>query len=283
MSKLSIILFLLVTVLLSGCESDANIDIKVSPQTVVYAFAEMGDECEIYAYQSVAYTDKEQYRPLAKGTKVNLTVNLTTQYTTEFDGNSTKVKFDGIELLPNAYFSIEIENKEGESTYASSRIPSSPNVFMIGTDTTTINGTEYVGCTMRLLDAGHGDHFYQLIARDKWGNVVEDVIYPDIIFEEAKANMLTNTKSYGLFSNNGYIGRLMTIHCYIPIKQIPESFALELYHQTYEHYCYLQSIAVHEVYILLPVFSQNGLYTNIYNGIGLVSGVNKWRMEFSNK
>lgn len=283
MSKLVYILLLLATVLLSACESDANISIKASPQTVVYAFAEMGSECEINAYQSVSYTDKDQYRPLAKGTKVRLNVNLNTQYEAVLDGASTKVKFNGLDLTPNTYFSVEVENKDGEHTHASSRIPPSPNVFMIGTDTTLIDGSEHIACTLRLLDSGHGDHFYQLIARDKENNVVNDVIYSDIFFEEAKANMLTETNSYGLFTNSGYIGRLMILHCYIPVENVPDSFALELYHQTYEHYCYLQSIAVHEAYSLLPVFSPNGLYTNVYNGIGLVSGVNKWRMDFSNK
>lgn len=283
MSKVVVILLLLVTVLLSGCETDANILIKVSPQTVVYAFAETGSECEINAYQSISYTDKVELRPLAKGTKIKLTVNLSSQYEAVLDGSNTKVNFNNLELTPNTYFSVEVENKDEEPTYASSRIPTSPSVFMVSTDTTTINGDEYITCTMRLVDGGRGDHFYQLIARDKWNNVVEDVVYPDIFFEEAKVNMMTETNSYGLFTNNGYVGRLMILHCYIPLKNVPESFALELYHQTYEHYCYLQSIATHEAYILLPVFSMDGLYTNVYNGIGLVSGVNKWRMDFSNK
>lgn len=270
-------ILLVVTSILIGCESDANIDIQADRKTILYSFVEAGGECTIHAYQSISYAEKTGKMPLERGAKLSLTLNDTTQYRTELDGWRTNVKFGGLVIGEGSRIIVELEEEDKPMVYARSTVPSVPSVFLSGVEETEYNGKRYKVYSLRLLNEYSGENnYYKLQARDMGtGEVIDNVEYLDRIFEETQTGILNDREEKGLFAWKGETGRFVNLHCNVPIDDVKGEVVLELFHLTYEHFFYEQSLTILEDYTLLPVFSPNGLYSNVVNGIGLVTGVAK--------
>ncbi|MDO4461781.1 MAG: DUF4249 family protein [Bacteroidia bacterium] len=264
----------LLLAMLVGCESDADIDIKAERKTVVYAFVEAGDRCEVHAYQSILFTEASAKKPLGEETEVNVIIDGKESHTKQLSETATSVEFDGLELHSGSSIEVKVVREGKQLVYASSYIPSEPTIRLTRGDEIEKEGQYYKSCTLMLNDDGIGDNYYQLLARDtKTGDVIEGVKYIGRIFEESKSSIINDDEGRGLFTNANLAGRIIKLNCDIPMKDVEGDIELELYHMTYEHYCYMQSVAIHKAYMLLPVFGQNGLYNNVVNGIGLLSGV----------
>lgn len=271
-------MLLLMLTLVTGCEIDADIDIKPERKVILYAFVEAGNECVVHAYQSISYTGAAGKMPLGEGARLYLIVDGTDMYNTTLRGTEVSVKFDSLDINAGSSIEVGIERENELTVHAKSIVPAEPSVFSLGSDEFERNGKKYARYTIYLAnEQGEKENgYYQLIARDKaTGEVIEDVEYLDRVFDESMTSVLSTDKSRGLFVLNGQTTRFMYLHCNVPLDGLKGGVELEMRRLTYEYYCYLQSVATHEAYMLLPVFGQNGLYTNVVNGIGLVTGVGR--------
>lgn len=277
----SVVFHILVVILLTfvGCESDADIDISAERKTVLFAFVESGDKCMIHAYQSIFFTETSSKIPLGENTTIHITIDGKTRYTETMSRDATSIEFENLEIRPESKIVVVIDKDDEPSVYASSYVPVEPIATLLRSEEIEKGGKKYKNCTVKLVDGGLADNYYQLVARDtKTGTLIDDIEYLGRIFEESKASMINDDKGRGLFTNANMIGRVITLTCNVPIENLQGEIELELYHMTYEHYCYMQSVAIHKDYMLLPVFSQNGVYNNVVNGIGLVSGVGRCKI-----
>lgn len=276
-----VIFYILVVMLLSfaSCESDADIEISAERKTVLFAFVESGDKCVVHAYQSIFFTETSSKIPLGENTTVHITIDGKTRHTKTMTREATSIEFENLEIHPESKIVVVIDRDDEPSVYASSYVPIEPTATLLRSEEIEKGGKKYKNCTVKLVDGGLVDNYYQLVARDtKTGALIDEIEYLGRIFEESKASMINDDKGRGLFTNANMIGKVITLNCNVPIEDLQGDIELELYHMTYEHYCYMQSVAIHKDYMLLPVFSQNGVYNNVVNGIGLLSGVGRCRL-----
>ncbi|WP_439182547.1 DUF4249 domain-containing protein [Carboxylicivirga taeanensis] len=296
------ILYILLALLLIACEKDIEIELNAqSDKLVMYTFIYPDSTLNFHLSKSQSILSLEDYQHVDKG-RFQLFVNDDFQGAYILPSDTIWSSWPEFNFEPGDAVRINAYELNGDTVKAQTYIPKA--VELAAMDTVTIvrdvpdNGIQkMLKVSLRFEDPPGENNYYQVIAvREGWGDragepyfTQETIVYDkdDAVFTqgEQSGSLLPGLDFQGLFTDGVIDGKAYTFTLYIPTDDLFFDYyedkiriTFYLYHHTSDYFSYFRSIILADgyegFYEGLPVFEPVKIYSNVQNGLGLVSGMN---------
>lgn len=282
MTKIHIYIVLIISLIVVACESDSDIVLRPASQSAVMtSFIYVDSVATVNVYGAVSVSDTQRIATLGD-VEVKLTCGDISRLHYLEEGE-TRALFADMTLREGD--TVEVRSSYADKALvARTYIPTTPHINSVDTLYNSLYGLLYL--YIDFTDLVSTTDYYQLVVRRKYtnqeGKAVEEEMkcnYYDYLFYQATVG-LSNVMT-GLFTDETINGKSYTLKLSVPYddiwRNVPEgdSVAIEvdLHHHTEEYYNYARSAAAVDSYLLLPVFINTIIYSNVSGGFGIVSGM----------
>jgi len=292
----AVLTMMFVTLLFSGCEKDIEIELKEEGnKTVLFSFIYPDSIFTLHFSKSVGVLSEDNYS-LVKNGFFKLYKNDLYQGKYRFPDDTVTWHWRDFGFEPGDTVLLKAIDGERDTAIARTTIPVTIPVEKMDTVSSTYQGADGITynvlkCNLNFIDPFFTDDYYQLeIIQERWevidGNEtyyreVVDYIKDDPVFysRNQQGVLIEGIDFKGLFTDeliNGYYD----LQCLVPDtyyklywfdKKIKLTFYL--YHHTEEYYKYFRTKLISDYYNGVPIFEPVNVYSNVENGIGLVTGM----------
>jgi hypothetical protein len=280
----------------SGCEKDIELELKKEGnKKVLYSFVYPDSALNFHYSKSVDVLSDANFKVV---NKAHFKMYINGLYQGEYFFPDGKVYgiWDDFEFSPGDKLVLKAMDDTNDTAVVSTEIPVSVPVEELDTVSSVYQGTddilyEVLKCNLLFTDDILRDDFYQLvIIHERW-EVIDgqekyyldtvDYVKDDPVFfsRSQEGTLLEGLDFHGLFDDE-IINGSYSVQCLVPSsyyklfwfdRKIKLTFYL--YHHTKDYYRFVRSKLISDYYNGIPVFEPVNIYSNVTNGIGLVSGM----------
>ncbi len=299
MKKQQYTTIILSIVAIVACETDSDIILNSQPSYVLNSFIYTDSDIVVNAYQSVSYQDTNDFAYLGDA-NIALSVNGEIKSTKPLSSGHYSVKLPQCGITQGDTVTIEVLDTDYQMLCKGTTIilPSTP-IDTITLFQQIVDTENALNVKVSLTDPSATTDYYQIMVRlhettadGKSIIRTPECDFYDYLFYIARSTVSITSwgKSDGLFTDELINGRTARISLRIPEDELEPQYKdsnlkleILLYRHTYDYYNYLLSAYMVREYLLLPVFGISSVYTNIDNGVGIVSGmsVSKYEIELN--
>ncbi|NPA36703.1 MAG: DUF4249 domain-containing protein [Chlorobi bacterium] len=280
----------------TGCEKDIEIELKdEGNKSVLYSFIYPDSLFTLHFSKSVGVLSEENYA-LVKNSFFKLYKNGLYQGKYQFPDDTMAWHWRNFEFEPGDSILLKAIDENRDTAIAQTTIPLIIPVERLDTLSSAYQGADGIAynvlkCNLTFTDNVYTDDYYQLeIIQERWevidGNEnyyrqVVDYIKDDPVFysRSQQGTLMEGIDFKGLFNDELINGRY-SLQCLVPDsyyklywfdRKIKLTFYL--YHHTEEFYRYFRTKLISDYYNGVPIFEPVNVYSNVENGIGLVTGM----------
>ena len=302
MKKGGIKIFALVTVLIIisalfvQCEKDIELELKKEGgRLVLYSFIYPDSAFSFYFSESVDVLSDHNYAMVKNGS-FRIYINSVDQGKYFFPSDTILGQWNDFRFSPGDSVTLKAMDDAGDTATVSTYLPQVIAIEKIDSVSDMYQGSDgalykVLKCNISFTDPFFTDNYYQLvIIQERWedtgGNEkyfreVVDYIKDDPVFysHNQEGALLEGLDFQGLFTDE-LIHGTYKLQCLVPSsyyelspsdKKIKLTFYL--YHHTIDYYRYFRTKLTSDYYNGVPIFEPVNIYSNVTNGIGLVSGM----------
>ncbi len=289
MQRLIYILTFVATLTLSSCETDSDIELNEVNNYVLTALVYPDSVVNVYAYKSVSYDSKVDYVPIANA-YVAMSINDVVVDTLSLLSNNYRITFAQHNIASGDKVRISVvDNSQKQLCSATTTMLAPLPISDVSYSVQTSDTDTLQNITISFSEPAETIDYYQIKARlhEQLSDGTE-IIRPlecdfyDYLFYIAKSTLnITNTSMPdGIFTDELTNGRNTRISFNIAQRNLVPTqnnseLTLEilLYRHTYDYYNFLLTSYMVREYLILPVFGVSSVYSNVENGVGIVSGM----------
>lgn len=272
---------------LMGCESEVDMQITPVDSVVMSSFFSVDSSLIVSVYGCTPYTDTVGVSVIENAT-VTVSVNGHHVRSRGLQDGATKVDMGRIDAT--AGDEVEVQVEAGEAHLSATTHVLQP-VEIIQLDTATTKGYEpQLRCRLSFDDPAASNDYYQIevkrhmLAADGSQHVKRlPCNYNDYLFLLTASAPLggTDLLQRGLFDDAIINGKSYTIGFSIEWQEIRADVAddsqvwieILFYHHTADYYKYQTTAAVANDFLLLPLFGQENVYSNVSGGYGIFTSM----------
>jgi len=286
---------LVMALLVTGCEKDIKLELqKEGNNKVLYSFI-YPDSAFRFHYSKSVNVLSDQSFTLVKDATFKMYINDLYQGKYSFPGKNIWGEWSNFEFSAGDTIRIKAMDDTNDTAFVKTFIPDIVDVESLDTVSSTYQGSDGIlydvlKCNIVFTDGDEDDYYQLVIIQERWEEVdgVEnyyldtvDYIKDDPVFysRSQEETLLEGLDFHGLF-NDEIINGTYDLQCLVPSsyyklywfdKKIKLTFYL--YHHTNDYYRYVRTKLISDYYNGIPVFEPINIFSNVTNGIGLVSGM----------
>ena len=282
--------------LFSGCEKDIELELKKEGnKKVIYSFIYPDSTLSIHYSKSVDVLSDTEFK-VVNNAHFKLYINDLYQGKYFFPDGKVYGMWDDFKFSPGDEVVLKAMDDTKDTAVVRTEIPMTVPIEKLDTVSSVYQGTDGIlydvlKCNIHFTDDVVQDDFYQLvIIHERW-EVIDgletyyldtvDYVKDDPVFfsRSQEGTLLEGLDFHGLFDDE-IINGPYSVQCLVPSsyyklfwfdRKIKLTFYL--YHHTKDYYRFVRSKLISDYYNGIPVFEPVNIYSNVTNGIGLVSGM----------
>ncbi len=276
------------TLAVAACETTLDIDVPVNQTLVMTAFFSDPDTADISVYKCVGYNDTAQFATVDE-VQISLYVNNVLRTTETIADGSVTATFRDLNLCIGDSVAVEVTADGEEVLSAKTKILQTVEIVKLDT-LTSASATDRLTCQVTLSDPASESNYYQIRmlkrtidADGRETSTAIDGDYYDYLFLVSQTAGIISTSednTLGIFNDELIDGRTYTLNFTVEKSLLEptaddEQVFVDFYlcHLTYDLYTYMAKAEAAADYLILPIFSNSTVYTNVDGGYGIVGSV----------
>ncbi len=285
----------ILAMLISGCEKDIKLELqKEGNNKVLYSFIYPDSAFRLHYSKSVNVLSDQSFT-LVKDANFKMYINDLYQGKYSFPENDIWGEWSNFGFTAGDTIRIKAMDDTSDTAFVETYIPDIVDIENLDTLSSTYQGADGIlydvlKCNIVFADGDDDDYYQLVIIQERWEVVdgVEnyyldtvDYIKDDPVFysRSQEETLLEGLDFHGLF-NDEIINGTYDLQCLVPSsyyklywfdKKIKLTFYL--YHHTNDYYRFVRTKLISDYYNGIPVFEPINIFSNVTNGIGLVSGM----------
>ncbi len=285
----------ILAMLISGCEKDIKLELqKEGNNKVLYSFIYPDSAFRLHYSKSVNVLSDQSFT-LVKDANFKMYINDLYQGKYSFPENDIWGEWSNFGFTAGDTIRIKAMDDTSDTAFVETYIPDIVDIENLDTLSSTYQGADGIlydvlKCNIVFTDGDDDDYYQLVIIQERWEVVdgVEnyyldtvDYIKDDPVFysRSQEETLLEGLDFHGLF-NDEIINGTYDLQCLVPSsyyklywfdKKIKLTFYL--YHHTNDYYRFVRTKLISDYYNGIPVFEPINIFSNVTNGIGLVSGM----------
>ncbi len=289
-------ILVIISVIFVQCEKDIELELKKKGDNIVlYSFIYPDSVFKLHFSKSVDVLSKENYKYVENGI-FKLYINNYYKGKYYFPEEKVSGQWGNFDFSPGDSIMLKTMDDTPDTAIVITVIPETVLIEKVDTVSSKYQGTDGIIndvliSNITFIDPPGISNFYQLvIIQERWEVIdgtetyyrkVVDYIKDDPVFysRNQEGTLLEGLDFHGLF-NDELINGTYDLQCLIPSsyyklywfdKKIKLTFYL--YHHTEDYYRYFRTKLISDYSNGIPIFEPVNIYSNVQNGIGLVSGL----------
>ena len=282
--------------LFGGCEKDIELELKKEGnKKVLYSFICPDSTFAFHYSKSVDVLSDANFK-VVNNAHFKLYINDLYQGKYFFPENEVFGRWDNFRFSAGDSIVLKAMDDTEDTAVVRTVIPETVPVEKMDTVSSVYQGADGIlydvlKCNLSFTDDVSSDDYYQLvIIHERWEVIDDnetyyidtvDYIKDDPVFysRSQEGTLLEGLDFHGLFDDELITGDY-SLQCLVPSsyyklywfdKKIKLTFYL--YHHTEDYYRFVRSKLISDYYNGIPVFEPVNIYSNVTNGLGLVSGM----------
>jgi len=289
-------LLIAMSALFVQCEKDIELDLKKEGgRLVIYSFIYPDSAFSFSFSKSIDVLSEENYSRVENGSFM-LYINDSYQGKYDFPSDTIWWQWNNFRFSPGDSVMVKAMDDTGDTATVSTYLPHVVAIEETDSVSDKYQGSdgilyEVLKCNITFTDPPVTTDYYQLeIIQERWEDTggketyhreVVDYIKDDPVFysRDQEGALLEGLDFQGLFTDE-LIHGTYDLQCLIPStyyelyptdKKIKLTFYL--YHHTADYYRYFRTKLTSDYYKGVPIFEPVNAYSNVIDGIGLVTGM----------
>ncbi len=278
-----------------GCEKDIEIELKKEgDKKVIYSFIYPDSLFRMHYSKSVDVLSDANYK-VVENARFKMYINGLYQGSYHFPDDKVSGVWDDFRFRSGDTVRIKALDNTEDTAFVETVIPEVTVIEKLDSVSSTYMGSDGIlydvlKCNLKFTDDPHTSDYYQLmIIQERWEVVdgkeeyyVDTVDYikdDPVFYSRSEGTLFEGIDFKGLFDDETINGDY-SLQCLVPSsyyklywfdKKIKLTFYL--YHHTGDYYKYVRSKLISDYYHGIPIFEPINVYSNVKNGLGLVSGM----------